>query len=780
MRYTKGLLIVIALIVLVPQMFASSPVKIVDDGMSDLTILTYEIPNKNSFALTIHHASKKYDATDVGFESYAASELQRYLEKMTGVKFQYAEVKTTADLKQYPRYIAIGRLALDLGAQPPKSEFGIDGLVIDAKAERILLAGETPLASYYAVTRLLEEFGCRWYMPGELGEIIPTHKTLTLAPGEIQEVPDLWFRMLVYSGGRDLGATKQEDEQFTVWNLRNRQIGVTVPTGHIWNYVLPKKDYFKKHPQWFAQINGERKPLMLCTTNEEMIAEFIKNYKEMIEKSPDQIFWTLSPDDGISFCECANCTALDPGLKDLTMPNYPQITDRLVIFLNQVVEEIVKDYPDKYFAFHAYVNYSAPPTKVELHPHLFPSITPITFSRYHEMNSSKSEYSRALAHYVEQWAEKSEHIFYYGYSYNLADMLLPYTKEHQVRYDWPFMYQHKLKGVCIESQKSWPNMLPWYYLMARLNLDRDADLDQITNEFYLNFFGAAAPQMQEYLTMLDLGYKNLEWEMGNWWYAHLLFTPDFLSKADSLLTEAVLKADDAIIEKRIQMFVDTLEFAKMALKVRENTNKCDFAAASEIAQEISTFGEEVYARNPESISRFPLHRYVNWYWQGPLGQAKEKLDKSEVIYIFPDSWHAFVDYGHVGEIGRLYEPEQTLTRWIKLNTYSQLISEQGLNHFRGHIWYRQSFELEDCYAGRAIYLLLPGIDDYVKVYLNGASVGGKPGGISRCLDFDLTPYVKFGEENVIVLDVSNLNISELETGGIMRPVLIYTPKNSQK
>ena len=70
---------------------------------------------------------------------------------------------------------------------------------------------------------------------------------------------------------------------------------------------------------------------------------------------------------------------------------------------------------------------------------------------------------------------------------------------------------------------------------------------------------------------------------------------------------------------------------------------------------------------------------------------------------------------------------------------------------------------------------MSGIDDTVKVYVNGTYIDRGIGGNFGAVDFDISQAVIFGEENTIVLDVSNLNIIELETGGIMRPVLLYIP-----
>jgi len=767
--------VILMVLLLAAQSLAGS-VKLVENGQSAFSILLYEVASDVKTKFSPLNPTPFDNYANQGFEPYAAEELKNYLYLMTGSQLVVREISNKAEADKMKPYIAIGKLANDLGAVPPKSKYGIDGHIIDVAQDKVLLAGETPLASYYAAVHLLEILGCRWYMPGELGEIVPKQKTLTMQVGVIEEVPDLWSRRLWYSGGKPDGFVAEEEDRFTIWNLRNRQFGMIVDMNHAWNRVLPPKDNFNKHPEWFSLINGERRAIQLCTTNQEMITQFVENYKVLIRKEPQRIWWSLSPNDGAAFCECVNCKALDPGINDVVFTNLPQVTDRLVIFFNQVVAEIVKEFPDKYFAFYAYVNHTAPPTKVKLHPHLLPVITPISFSRYHEMNSPNSETQRALAKYVKEWAQRADFILYYGYAYNLADQILPYTKEHQIRHDWPFMFENKLAGVCIESQKSWPHMLPWYYMMAKLNVDMDTDLDTVAKEFYRDFFGKAAPQMEQYISLLDQAYANLKWEMGNMWFAHLLFTPEFMNQAQSLINQALVQAaGDQLIIKRIEMFGDPLKIASKFLEMREMTLKADFVGASKKAGEIISLGTSIYEHNPEAITMFSIRRYVHRFWKRPLEFSASKLEGSQIVHTFPDEWYAFLDYSNIGEIGELYLPEAPLDRWITLKTYTKTLSEQGLSRFRGHIWYRQSFKLDKIYQGQEIRLLMSGIDDTVKVYVNGTYIDKGADGNFGAVDFDISRAVKFGEENVIVLDVSNLNIAELETGGIMRPVLIYIP-----
>jgi hypothetical protein len=52
------------------------------------------------------------------------------------------------------------------------------------------LMGESDLATSYAIYELLDRLGCRWFMPSDMGEVIPARKTVTLAQMDLASAPD--------------------------------------------------------------------------------------------------------------------------------------------------------------------------------------------------------------------------------------------------------------------------------------------------------------------------------------------------------------------------------------------------------------------------------------------------------------------------------------------------------------------------------------------------------------------------------------------------------------
>ena len=720
--------------------------------------------------------SHMYTYPNTGYESAAANELASLIERMIGAKVSVAIVSDKSEVAKFPKVIAIGRLAGELGAKPPKSTFGIDGSTVKIGKDRILLVGETPMASYFAMTRLAEMAGCIWYMPGSMGEIIPGQDKLVFKEGTYDEVPVLWSRNMWLDDSAD-NASDENRMHFRRWLLHNRQYGVIISAHHVWASMIPASKYFDEHPEWYRQVNGKREPLMLCTSNEEMTREFIKNYRAVIESDPGATWFSLSQDDGSVFCECTNCTALDSGLNDIITPNLPQISDRLVNFYNKVVTELVKDYPDKYFCFLAYASSTAPPVREKLHPHLMPMMAAITFSRYHAVNAKNSETMQALGSYIEGWGNASKYISFYPYSFNLADGILPYTREHQVRHDIPFMVSHGLGALCTESSTAWQNLLPWYYMMARMSLNPDLDADALVAEFYPSFFGPAAPEMKAYMGMLGAAYENFDYEVGNQWFAPLLFTPEFLDKANKLLSAAEKKAsNDEMIKSRISMWRHSYKSTQLYLKMRKEMNSFEFQKASDTAGEFYALGESTFKSNPYAVSWYPFKDWWKPLWKDGIDFTARRVKGGTILHKFPDEWYAFADYSGIGEVGKLYSPDLPLTRWMKLKTYSKTIGEQNLTRFRGTIWYRNSFTVDEKDLGKKLHILFAGVDNKIKLYINGKPVSGGTDSKAyfNAFDWDISNNVQAGE-NTVVCAVNNESILELETGGIMMPVVLYAP-----
>lgn len=73
---------------------------------------------------------------------------------------------------------------------------------------------------------------------------------------------------------------------------------------------------------------------------------------------------------------------------------------------------------------------------------------------------------------------------------------------------------------------------------------------------------------------------------------------------------------------------------------------------------------------------------------------------------------------------------------------------------QGIAWYRKKINIPVADRGKSIYLEIDGAMSYAMVWLNGKLAGGWPYGYNS-FRIDLTPYIKFGEDNQIAIRLDN-------------------------
>ena len=124
--------------------------------------------------------------------------------------------------------------------------------------------------------------------------------------------------------------------------------------------------------------------------------------------------------------------------------------------------------------------------------------------------------------------------------------------------------------------------------------------------------------------------------------------------------------------------------------------------------------------------------------------------------------------------------------WLKMRTLSGTWSDQGFHYYKGLAWYRTEFNLPASAQKRKLYLWFGGVDEEAKVWVNGKYVGSStdPGGglpgvpqPFKPVDFDITEVVRFDKANTIAVRIKNVLQNEVGTGGIVAPVMIWSPKD---
>ncbi|MDO3408439.1 glycoside hydrolase family 2 TIM barrel-domain containing protein [Saccharibacillus sp. CPCC 101409] len=117
-------------------------------------------------------------------------------------------------------------------------------------------------------------------------------------------------------------------------------------------------------------------------------------------------------------------------------------------------------------------------------------------------------------------------------------------------------------------------------------------------------------------------------------------------------------------------------------------------------------------------------------------------------------WDFCFDDGHLGERERWHS---NFPAGLKIEvpfTYETAASGIGIPEFHSRVWYRRKVAVPRQPAGKRTILHFQGVDYKAKCWVNGTFVGEHEGAYAA-FSFDITPYLAYGEENDLVLEVED-------------------------
>ncbi len=510
------LLMVVSIAVRVASCAAAEGIDLVKNGQPAVDVVIPNTPN--------------------AIESWAADDLVTYLGKMAGVRFQ--AVREMAYAKAEGRFVIYvgttgpGKALLAEAGELRPDEFIMAGgtdsgqLVIvgrdepyDPEAEvkkqeerESVIKGigtRSNLGTCRGVWHLLRKYGgVRWYLPGELGEVVPPAEMLDFPSSVlIRKVPD--FPM------RDLRpGLNWTTEEFVRWYFRvgygwpgpgvfchhsHSKIGKAAEKAGRTDFLALKADGTKRGTGYLC-LNAPGLP--------EFIADLMVEYFETHNYAPGSSY-LLGPMDGYGpahICECPLCILdkREAERRQQENPN-PGFSRRnycsdYVFPIVAKVAKLVKDrVPEHFVTCFAYSNYSMPPEDIEVFP-----------------DNVGIELCGPSVETIGLWSEKVKHIgireWYLWHYWTRAD---PVVDPHRVAELWQFAKGRNVEGLRAETSSTFltapleGGLLAMdglnYYITARFLEDADQDVDQVLAEYFDLFYGPAAKTMAAF-------YHDIEYE----------------------------------------------------------------------------------------------------------------------------------------------------------------------------------------------------------------------------------------------------------------------------
>jgi hypothetical protein len=435
-----------------------------------------------------------------------------------------------------------------------KSRFTLSGnigrptAVAAEKAAPLQLWDYDERGSFNAVIGFLHRLGARWYLPGELGEVLPDLKTIPLPKLNETARPDFAQRRFSYHGG-------VHGRDTSMWFMR---LGVRDPYGiqdaHGMDTMTNRAAVYAAHPEWFAMYGGKRRfdPKAnnhLCYSNEELFQETVRYVSAQFDHFKMSMVSVMPPDGYTAICQCPLCAGKDSPERD----RRGLASDHIWGFVNRVAKEVGKTHPDGKVLNCAYGIYSLPPLKIDkLEPNVVVSIVGARVPR-----NNKPEQQEEYRQLRESWLPKTHHpvINFENYPFIDRGWYLPAFTPHAMGES-----TNATKGISQGEDISLTvrqdpdtsgvgfNHFQVYFTARMYWGGKDADVDAMFREYCRLFYGPAEAEMLAFFEYCEANWQEMEKDKVK------------VDRALDLFAVAKAKADVAsVYGKRIALIDDFLK-----------------------------------------------------------------------------------------------------------------------------------------------------------------------------------------------------------------------------
>jgi hypothetical protein len=487
-------------------------------------------------------------------EVQSAMVLQDYLQRISGavIPILSDSVKT----KDYE--ILIGKVNRESLKDVETSKLGGNGLLIRTSERNLIISGGTEKGLLYGVYTFLEKYsGCRKY--SSTYTYLPEKKTIALGPINDLQLPSFEYRESHYRDG--------SDPQYREWHKldshgeRGDNTSKWGSWVHTFASLLNPVEYGEDHPEYFSYYEGTRHAgivpswdgksvqpeSQLCLSNPEVLEIVCKNLQTQIDRNPSALYWSVSQNDNVNYCQCPECVATDlkyasfePGTKWYgTHANslYSPIGSGSVInFINKVAER----FPDKIISTLAYQYTRVPPKDIVPAKNVNIMLCNIESPRNVPIQKGDTAFSSDL----EGWGKLTDNIIVWDYVIQFSNLISPFPNLYTLKPNIQFFYKNRVSALFEQGNREIGGEFAELrgYLISKLMWDQNADVDWLINDFLTGYYGKASDEIKEYI---DILHKNKMDQAG---FKLSIFGGPELEK-DILLTDSMITVFNKIFDR---------------------------------------------------------------------------------------------------------------------------------------------------------------------------------------------------------------------------------------
>ena len=411
----------------------------------------------------------------------------------------------------------------------------------------ILIYGGAMRGTMYGVFTFLEnELGCRWYTPSVT--VIPKKERYAFNYLYHHEAPAIRVRNDFYYEAFDpiwaahnkingaMGYREQPGDVEAYWSV------------HTFNRLMPPDEFFKTHPEYFSLIDGKRTAdhSQLCLTNPDVLKIITQRIKKVMRDNPEYLIYSVSQNDWRNPCQCEKCQAI--------VQKEGSEAGLMIWFVNQVAQNVEKEFPHKYIGTLAYQYTRTPPKHIKPRENVVVRLCSIECCFSHDFISCPE--NQAFLSDLRNWADISPHLYIWDYVVNFSHYIMPYPNFRVLKSNIRTFRDNKSIGIM--EQASYQSRGGEFaelraYLLSKLLWNPEIDQDKVIDDFMYGYYGRSGQYVRQYFDYL---HNQITPET----HIHLGLTPDdpifsdeFVRRSEAIFDMAEKVADNGEILRRVEM-----------------------------------------------------------------------------------------------------------------------------------------------------------------------------------------------------------------------------------
>lgn len=441
---------------------------------------------------------KPQNATAV--ENTAAATLQNYLAQISGYT-----LAVVTDEAAYAKEILVGITNREGNVYTlDRASLGTDGVYLKTVGDTIVITGAAQRGVLYAVYTFLEDYlNCRWFTKDVT--VIPSDPQLNVAK-EIaySHVPVLEYRETDWISPRDVNWSVANKLNGLVYRYLDENGGGGVGYAGSFAHTLQSiftPDIYAQYPETRAfgiksKAYTDEHP---CLSNEKTYEIVRDTMLTWLAQNPGRQIVSITHPDNQDYCVCADCQAV------YDVEGSP--AGLMLRFVNRFADEIKDVYPDVKVDTFAYQYTRKPPQVTKPADNVIVRLCSIECCFVHALDDPDCKDNVDFAKDLVAWTKICKNLHIWDYTTNYSNFNGPFNNWAVMQPNMQFFMANNVIGIyeegnyqAAESNGEFAELRS--YLLAKLLWDCDVDVDRCMWEFCHAYYGAAAPEVLQYLALI--------------------------------------------------------------------------------------------------------------------------------------------------------------------------------------------------------------------------------------------------------------------------------------